>query len=376
MGANLNNRLGASPTKPSAVSGRVKLDEMAAHLGLSKSTVSRALNGYPDISEVTRKRVETAARKLGYRPLSHAQAIRTGRVRAIAMVLNTDEPDQHNPFLQHFLAGACDAASGFDWTMTISTATSERDTLKVLNRLFEERKADGFILPRTAVKDDRIDVLRTLGVPYILYGRTGYGCPTPCKHSSWFDISGEIAMRKAVLRLAGIGHTRIGFVGGDLRYNYSHLRRDGYVQGLYSTDLPFDPDLVREGARTRDEGAALARELMQLDQPPTGIVFATDMAALGFYSVAEDLGLKVGEDVSVIGYDGIPESKYARPALTTFSVNSRMAGERLATLLIRQIRGEDPATLRELADAELVVRDSDGPPSLTSTELAQKISIN
>ena len=107
---------GATP--PAA--GRVKIDELAEHLGLSKSTVSRALNGYSDIAETTRKRVENAARKLGYRPLSHAQAIRTGRVRAIAMVLNSEEPDGHNPFLQEFLAGACEAASGFDWTMTIS----------------------------------------------------------------------------------------------------------------------------------------------------------------------------------------------------------------------------------------------------------------
>ena len=96
-------------------SRRVKLDELADHLGLSKSTVSRALNGYSDISDSTRKRVETTARKMGYRPLSHAQAIRTGKVRAIAMVINSGEPDRHNPFLQDFLAGACEGASAFDW---------------------------------------------------------------------------------------------------------------------------------------------------------------------------------------------------------------------------------------------------------------------
>ncbi|WP_420585607.1 LacI family DNA-binding transcriptional regulator [Ruegeria sp.] len=371
MAANLSY-----PSRPFAarnpVSGRVKLDELAAHLGLSKSTVSRALNGYSDISESTRKRVETAAHKLGYRPLSHAQAIRTGQVRAIAMVLNTDEPDQHNPFLQDFLAGACEAASGLDWTMTISTATSEQDTLKVLSRLYEERKADGFILPRTAVQDARADYLRNLKVPHILFGRIGYGQSDPCKETSWYDIAGEIAMREAVQRLAGLGHTRIGYVGSDLKFNYSHLRRDGYVEGLKAENLPLDPDLIRDGARTRNEGAAQARALMALDQPPTAIVFATDLAALGFYSLAEDLGLEIGSDVSVIAYDGIPESRYARPALTTFAVDSRKAGQQLASLLIRQIRGEAPAELRELAEATLIEGDSDGPPTLTSDELAQK----
>ncbi len=373
MGANLTNRQYETAGENPQSSRRVKIDELAARLGLSKSTVSRALNGYPDISETTRKRVETMARKLGYRPLSHAQAIRTGRVRALAMVLNTDEPDGHNPFLQEFLAGACEAASGFGWTMTISTAHSEQDTLKVLGRLVEEHKADGFILPRTAVNDARVRFLRNLGVPHILYGRTGYGGAKVPDDISWFDISGESAMLKSVLRLASHGHTRIGYVGSDPKFNYSHLRRDGYIEGLRIADLPFDPDLIREGARTREEGAIEARALMALDRPPTAIIFATDLAALGFYPVAAELGLQIGRDVSVTGYDGVPECQYANPALTTFSVDSRAAGERLATLLIRQIRGEAPGTLRELGEAMLIERASDGPPLLGSDALATKI---
>lgn len=373
MIANLDNpNLEVHGTRP-ASAGRVKLSELAARLGLSKSTVSRALNGYPDISEATRRRVETAARKLGYRPLSHAQAIRTGRVRAIAMVLNSDEPDGHNPFLQEFLAGACEAASGFDWTLTISTAKSESDTLTVLRRLVEEHKADGFILPRTAVEDARVDLLSNLKVPSILYGRTGYGSSETPDDMSWFDISGESAMLKAVQRLADHGHTRIGYVGSDLKFNYSHLRQEGFIQGLSEAGISVEQKLLRSGARTRQEGAREGLALMDLDRPPTAIVFATDLAALGFYTVAENLGLDVGRDVSVIGYDGIPECEYASPPLTTFSVDSHKAGHRLATLLIRQIRGEEPATLRELNEATLIERLSDGPPVLSPEALAAKI---
>ena len=131
--------------------------------------------------------------------------------------------------------------------------------------------------------------------------------------------------------------------------------------------------MVRNGARTREEGAEEGRALLRLDRPPTAIVFATDLAALGFYSVATDLGLTVGHEISVIGYDGIPECQYARPGLTTFNVDSRAAGARLATLLIRQIRGEDPDTLRELGEATLTERASDGPPTLTPEGLAEKI---
>ncbi len=355
-------------------SRRVKLDELADHLGLSKSTVSRALNGYSDISETTRKRVESTARKMGYRPLSHAQAIRTGKVRAIAMVINSGEPDRHNPFLQDFLAGACEGASAFDWTMTISTAKSEKDMLNVLGRLVEERKADGFILPRTEVDDARIKYLSALNVPFILYGRTGYGQADPYDDTSWFDISGETAIRSAVSRLSGFGHRRIGFVGSDPKFNYSHLRRDGYLEGLSAAGLPIDLELIREDARTRDEGAVQARALLELENPPTGIVFATDLAALGSYTVCAEFGLQIGQDVSILGYDGIPESQYVSPGLTTFSVDSQRAGERLAEMLIRQTRGEAPESLRELGEAVLLERNSDGPPRLTPEELARKIT--
>ncbi|MBO9447310.1 substrate-binding domain-containing protein [Ruegeria sp. R14_0] len=363
-----------SPLRQPPVSGRVKLDQLADILGLSKSTVSRALNGYSDISDTTRKRVEATARKMGYRPLSHAQAIRTGRVRAIAMVINSWEPDRNNPFLQDFLAGACEAASASDWTMTISTAKSEKDMLDVLGRLVEERKADGFILPRTEVDDARIHYLRELKVPFILYGRTGYGETDPQDDISWFDISGEAATHNAVTRLAHFGHHRIAYIGSDPKFNYSRLRRDGYLQGLQAAGLTMDPDLVRDGARTREEGAAEAQALMQLPNPPTAIVCATDLAALGCYPVCAELGLEIGHDVSIVGYDGIPECQYVNPGLTTFSVDSRRAGERLATLLIRQTRGEEPATLRELSDAVLIARESDGPPRLTPEALTRKIN--
>lgn len=180
-------------------------------------------------------------------------------------------------------------------------------------------------------------------------------------------------MRDAVTRLAGFGHSRIGYIGSDPRFNYSQLRREGYAAGLAAAGLPLAPALIREGARSRDDGAAHARALLELEQPPTAIVCATDLTALGCYTACAERGLDVGRDVSVIGYDGIPECQYVQPGLTTFSVDSQQAGARLATLLIRQTRGEQPATLRELGAAGLIERASDGPPRLSSAALAQKI---
>lgn len=352
--------------QPPRTRRRVTIADVANELGVTKSTVSRALNGYTDISEATRLRISRAAERLGYRPLSHAQAIRTGRVRSLGLVLQIDDEDSARPFLADFIAGVTQAASAENWTVTIATAETERGVQETLSRLVDEHKADGFTLPRTRRRDKRVEALRAQNVPFIMFGRTDD--PTGC---SWYDIKGEDAMRAATARLASQGHSRIAHVPGGGEYTYSKLRINGYREGLAAAGISFDPALITVPAVTPDAGEAATRSLLAMAKPPTAITFAVDRAALGAYRAAQDLGLRIGCDLSVIAYDGIPEGAYANPGLTTFAVNSRQAGERLAALLIKRIRGTAPEELRELAPATLVERGSDGPPRLTPVELAQ-----
>ncbi len=343
---------------------------MAERVGLTKGTVSRALNGYPDISERTRRRVARAAKQMGYTPLAHAQAIRTGRVRSIGLVLQISEHDAHAPFLTDFLAGVTTAASDEGWTLAVATANSDRNMIDTISRLVSEHKADGFILPRTLTDDPRVHHLRAQNVPFILYGRTDdlTGC-------AWFDILGEDAMHQAVMRLHALGHRRIGFVNGGDEYNFCQLRHQGYLDGLQAAGLPADPGLIQHNIRRTADGTRATQALLGLAQPPTAIVFATDETALGAFHAARDLGLEIGRDVSVIAYDGIPEGLYSHPPLTTFSVDNHAAGARLTTLLIRRIRGEPCEDLRESAPARLIVRGSDGPPSISSQALALKVAV-
>ena len=345
------------------------ITHLADALGLTKGTVSRALNDYPDISPSTRARVRHQADVMGYRPLAQAQAIRTGRSRALGLVLQTDIEGAQRPFLSDFLAGVTRAASAKHWTLTVATSQGGDEMLSTLERLIEERKADGFILPRTFSDDQRMKLLRSMDVPFVLYGRVedDAGC-------AWFDILGEDAMRDAVLRLADHGHRRIGFVNGRTEYSFSRLRALGYHKGLAVAGLETDPVLVLDGAMSPAAGCAATHRLLALPEPPTAIVFAVDTGALGAYEAAASYGLEIGSDLSVISYDGIPEGAWARPALTTFRVDSQEAGARLANLLIRRIRGADPETLRETARATLEIRGSDGPPALTTAELARRIA--
>ncbi len=347
---------------------RVTISHLADALGLTKGTVSRAMNGYPDISATTQNRVRRQAEIMGYRPLAQAQAIRTGRTRALGLVLQTDVPDAQRPFLSDFLAGLTRAASDENWTLTVATSGGGEEMLSTLSRLVDERKADGFILPRSFYDDPRAKLLRALEVPFVLYGRVAdtTGC-------AWFDVLGEEAMREAVQRLADHGHRRIAFVNGGLEYNFSHLRAAGFRDGMADVGLEVDEALVMDGAMTTEAGQAAAMRLLQMDNPPTAIVFAVDVVALGAYQAAARLGLEIGRDLSIISYDGSPEGAWARPPLTTFHVDSREAGSRLANLLIRCIRGADPETLRETARATLQLGGSDGPPQMTSETIARRV---
>ncbi|MEJ6391411.1 substrate-binding domain-containing protein [Gymnodinialimonas ulvae] len=333
---------------------RVTINDLADALGLAKGTVSRALNGYPDIAEATRTRVTRTAERMGYRPLAQAQAIRTGRVRSLGLILNTGNADLHRPFLTDFLDGISRAASEESWTLTVSTATGVEDEVASMGRLIDERKADGFILPRAMWNDPRVDLCKARGVPFILYGRSGD--PTDC---AWFDISGEDAMRQAVLRLAGFGHRRIGFINGSRDYTYAHLRHDGFLAGMAEAGVSVDPQTMAEGVLDIAAGEAAGRRILAAGVAPTAVVCALDLAALGLYRAARGMGRQVGHDLAVIAYDGLPEAAQATPPLTTFSVDNRMAGQRLAKLLIARIRGTDPAHLRELAPARLIARRSD-----------------
>lgn len=335
---------------------RVRIVDLADHLGLTKGTVSRALNGYSDISQSTQLRVRRAAERLGYRPLSHAQAIRTGRVRSIGLVLQMNEHDGHSAFVADFLAGLSEAASAEDWTLTVATASSDETTTDLLERLNRERKADGFILPRTKLDDRRIRFLRRHDIPFVLYGRTAD--PSGC---AWFDIKSEAAMEDAVTTLAALGHRRIGFVPGPEDYTYASLRRDGYLAGLAKAGLPVDPALIAQPAVARGSGAASVGALLDLARPPSAIVCSVDGAALGAYDAARARGIEIGRDLSLISYDGIPEATLLDPPLSTFSVDIRGAGERLAQMLIRRCRGEAVEELRALGHATFEARGSHGP---------------
>lgn len=355
--------------KPVQRQKKLRIVDLADHLGLSKGTVSRALRDYPDISDATKKRVIEAAQALGYQPSSSALALSTGLAHSAALILSTTGDCVQKSYLPDFLAGISMRLSRDNWTLTVANAGPGSDDLAVQMRLIGERKVDGFIVPRPRPVDPRVEMLRKLNIPFVVYGRVVDMTDVPS-----FDFNGEKAMQNAVERLAAMGHRRIAHIGASSAFYLQRVRREGYLAGLRAAGLAYDPSLYREDAMTSAEGELLAAEILKARVPPTAIVCAMDEAALGAGRAIEAMGLTIGKDVSLIGYDGIHAASIVPTPLTTFAVNSRLAGERLADILIRRIRGGMGPGLQELRDASLIERQSDRPPSLQPMQLAEKIA--
>jgi LacI family transcriptional regulator len=195
--------------------------------GLAKGTVSRALNGYPDIAEATQLRVRRAAETDGLPPHGAGPGDPHWARALAGLVLNAGRSDAHKPFLTDFLDGISRAASEESWTLTVATAEDEADEVATMARLVDERKVDGFILPRTKTRDARIALLRARGVPFILFGRTA--------RRDRLRLVRHRRRRRGPRRrpaAGGFGHQRIGYIGGMPDFNYSRLRRQGFLDGM------------------------------------------------------------------------------------------------------------------------------------------------
>ena len=347
---------------------KASIADVAKHLGVSKSTVSRALNDYQDISRETRQRIQSAAESLGYRPSSHARKLKRARAETIGFVTSMKDRRASDPFLATFLDSLSRTLEESRHDLLLATATDPEHSGEVYERLLTEHKVDGFVVARTEVNDPRINYLRQHNIPFVAHGRS-----TDCSDYAWWDIDNEQVFREAVSHVVALGHRRIGLLGGKSHLNYAFQRRAGYRNGLEASGIEHDTALEIELVPEESAGMESTLALLKLSQPPTALLATTDSVAIGAIAAIHSLGLEVGKDVSVIGYDGISVGAFIDPPLTTFSQSIREGGIHVASMMIDLINGADPKTLQVQETAVLIRRQSDGPPSLSPTELAKKI---
>ncbi len=333
----------------------MSLNNLASSLGLSISTVSRALNGYTDVNAETRARVFAAAEAIGYKPNPVARRLATGKTGVIGLVTTVIKGGELDNAFVPLLAGMSASLGPLGYSVIATGFPEGVDETLPFTQFVGGGFVDGLVVARTRPEDDRIKMLTQKSVPFVTYGQT-----QQAQAHAWIDVDNVQAFYAATQRLIGFGHTRIALLNASLTYTFSQLREDGYRRAMDEAGLAAGVQ-VRYGETAARVGFANANALLTGPSPPSALLCVTDSLALGAMAACRELGKTVGQDVSVIGFGNSDAARYAYPGLTSIEQTTQGIGEKLAEFLMRRIEGGSVHDLQSLEPTRIVPRQSDGP---------------
>ena len=331
----------------------VTLKDIAHRVGKSVTTVSRALHDFDDVSSETKAEVRQIAEELGYIPNIHAQRLQKQRTDTIGFIMPTFGPRFSDPFFSEFLAGIGNQSAKMGFDLLVSTCPPGTMELQAYQKNVHSPRVDGFIVVRTRMQDQRIKFLSQMEIPFVAFGRM-------LDHDdyAYVDEDGEYGMQLITCHLADLGHKRIAYLDAPSDFMFAHYRRQGFLAGLADNHIPVDENIMVTGDMTQRSGYQLATDLLTEPDPPTAIVACNDLMALGAISAAQQLGLEVGLDVAITGFDNIPLSEHCHPPLTTVHQPIYQIGEMVCKMLIMQILADPLEQEQIILQPSLMVRQS------------------
>lgn len=334
----------------------MNLKQLSLMLELSQTTVSRALNGYPEVSEETRRRVTDAAKRHGYRPNPSARRLATGKAGMIGYVMPTGAAVDIDPHFVEFLSGLGDYARGHELDLVLSPADAQ-DEETTYRRIVANKQVDALYISAPCSADKRVTLAHQLGIPFIVHGRSeGLDFDYP-----FIDIDNEGAFHDATRLLVQLGHKRVALINGDDTQTFAIFRERGVRRALSESGLVLEPRNIRSLAMTEENGYRAARGLLEASEAPTAIVCSSLLMALGIVRAARDLNLVMPRDLSLVSHDDVfhwLKPEHFSVPLTTTRSSIRAAGARVAERLAARISGLEDGARGEVWPVDLVVRGS------------------
>jgi DNA-binding LacI/PurR family transcriptional regulator len=328
------------------------IKDVAERAGVSVKTVSNVVNGYKFVAPQTRAKVQKALDELDYRPNLSARLLRGGRTGLIALAV----PEIRMPYFAELAAQVVRLAKDYGWTVLIDETQGILDNERLVSEGLKSHLVDGLIVSPLALRARDVQTRRDR-TPLVLLGERLVHAPVD--HVSIDNVAGA---RAAVAHLAQLGRRRIAAIGSQPHVSggTAALRLKGYRQALRSARLPYDPTLVVPAAHYhRSDGAQAMATLLDLDDPPDAAFCLNDLMALGAIRTLHARGLRVPEQIAVIGFDDIEEARFSTPTLSTVAPDKEQIARLALELLERRITDGDSAQPQEgYADFRLVVRES------------------
>jgi DNA-binding LacI/PurR family transcriptional regulator len=314
----------------------VTIKDIAREAGVSPSTVSRVLSGKAKISPETTKRVMEAIEKLGYIPNASAKSLVMKKAYSVGIFMPRRlEQTLTSTFFDQVVSGICSYINNTEYEIVLSIVPPEKEK-ESLERLIKSRKVDGFILLTSRINDYAIKYLRNLKFPFVLIGS-----PDKDKdYVNWVDSDNKKAAFDATEYLIRLGHTQIGFLGGMENLVLTQDRLSGYKSALSKYKIPVENQYIMFTEFDEQSSYEKAKQMLKLPNRPTAIVCIDEVVAYAAIRACRELDLKVGYDVSVIGFNESIFSKLSSPRLTTINTNVFYLGYYAAEMLIKEL--EEP----------------------------------
>jgi LacI family transcriptional regulator len=329
----------------------VTLAEIAQVANVSVSTVSRALSNknYP-LKEENRERIRKLADEMGYKPNLVARSLQSNRTHLVGVIVDR----MQSPFAAATVQGIQDGLRNAGYS--ISIAYSNRDTALAIEAIntFYSHQVDGLIILNSWLHTFNDPILALQDRPFVFVNRVFGSCAQKC-----VGPGDRYGAQLATQHLVDLGHRRIGYIHGMADWTEAQNRLAGYKDVLDKNNLPFDEVLVRQGDWGVDSGYQAGKELLALNTCPTAIFAANDIMAMGAMYALQEAGLKIPEDMAMVGYDDRDFAAWTRPPLTTVRMPSYEMGQASARLLLHQISGEELDDATQIPGT-LIVRESCG----------------
>ncbi len=330
----------------------ITIRDVAQQAQVSVTTVSHVINGTRFVSEEAKARVQAAIAALNYVPSAVARSLKSNRTHTVGMMI----PNNSNPYFAEIIRGIEDAcfAAGFNVILCNSDDDPHKQAAYV--RVLSEKQVDGLIVLSSGGDPELLDTLRTANMPLVVVDRE-----IDDLAADLVEVNHEAGGRLATEHLVGLGHTRIACIAGPTELSSARQRVQGYRRALEAAGLPFDASRVVSRAFTPEGGHEAMSALLALPERPTAVFASNDLMAVGAICAAAQAGLRVPQDVSVIGFDDIALAAYINPPLTTIAQPKQQTGELAARLLMQRIRQPEHALQREILQPTLQLRQSTAP---------------
>ncbi|MCS7240682.1 MAG: LacI family transcriptional regulator [Candidatus Bipolaricaulota bacterium] len=331
----------------------VTIKDIAKAAGVAPSTVSRALNDSPLISVETKRRIQRLAQRLGYERNELARGLVKGSFGALGLIV----PDIINPFFAEITKGVEEAARERGFGVVLCTTEGDEAREEEYLRLLQRKRVDGLILASVTLDDPYLQKLQHSKIPFVLVSRLSKGIEAP-----YVVVDDKKGGRLATEHLADLGHKHIAFVGGPSNVHASRERMSAYRAVLSERGLPLKREWIVFASFTQEAGREVGRRLLSQSERPTAIFAANDLIALGIMEAAEELGLRIPDDLSLVGYNDIAYAGLPRIQLTTVAQPMREMGQIAANFVLDVVEGRKHASLAAVLAPRLVVRRTTAPP--------------